>query len=104
MNNSLVLLPILIPLTGAPVALLLRRRPKVQAGWALGVMLTALACSLLLLAQVWRGRQPVVFELGGWQAPFGIALVGDMLSATMAVMAQIGWSWAWCTPWAARIR
>ena len=55
MNNSLVLLPILIPLTGAPVALLLRRRPKVQAGWALGVMLTALACSLLLLAQVWRG-------------------------------------------------
>ncbi len=89
MNNSLVLLPILIPLTGAPVALLLRRHPKVQAGWALGVMLTALACSLLLLAQVWRGGQPVVFEVGGWQAPFGIVLVGDMLSATMAFMAQL---------------
>ncbi len=89
MNNSLVLLPILIPLTGAPVALLLRRHPKVQAGWALGAMLTALTCSLLLLAQVWRGGQPVVFELGGWQAPFGIVLVGDMLSATMAVMVQL---------------
>lgn len=89
MNNSLVLLPILIPLIGAPVALLLRRRPKVQAGWTLGVMLTALACSMLLLAQVWRSGQPVVFEVGGWQAPFGIALVGDMLSATMAVMAQL---------------
>ena len=89
MNNPLVLLPILIPLTGAPVALLLARRPRVQSGWALGVLLAALTSSALLLAQVWRSGQPVVYELGAWQAPFGIAFVGDLLSATMAVMAQI---------------
>jgi multicomponent Na+:H+ antiporter subunit D len=89
MNNPLVLLPILIPLAGAPVALLLARRPRVQSGWALGVLLAALASSVLLLAQVWRGGQPVVYELGAWRAPFGIAFVGDLLSATMAVMAQI---------------
>ena len=40
MNDTLVLLPILIPLTGAPVALLLRAQPRWQAGWALGVMMT----------------------------------------------------------------
>jgi multicomponent Na+:H+ antiporter subunit D len=89
MNDTLVLLPILIPLTGAPIALLLARWPRVQSGWALGVMLTALASSALLLAQVWRSGQPVVYEIGNWRAPFGIAFVGDMLSATMAVMAQI---------------
>jgi multicomponent Na+:H+ antiporter subunit D len=89
MPTILVLLPILIPLAGAPIALLLARRPRVQSGWTLGVLLTALASSGLLLAQVWRSGQPVIYEMGGWQAPFGIAFVGDMLSATMAVMAQI---------------
>jgi multicomponent Na+:H+ antiporter subunit D len=89
MNDTLVLLPILIPLTGAPVALLMRSRPRWQAGWALGVMATALAASLLLLAQVWSSGQPLVYALGGWQAPFGIVMVGDMLSATMVVMAQV---------------
>jgi multicomponent Na+:H+ antiporter subunit D len=89
MNDTLVLLPILIPLTGAPIALLLARRPRVQSGWTLGVLLAALASSALLLAQVWRSGQPVVYAMGGWQAPFGIAFVGDLLSATMAVMAQV---------------
>ncbi len=89
MNDTLVLLPILIPLTGAPIALLLARRPRVQSGWALGVLLTALASSALLLAQVWRSGQPGGYEMGGWQAPFGIAFVGDLLSATLAVMAQV---------------
>ena len=44
-------------MAGAPVALLLRARPRWQAGWALGVMVTALTTSLLLLAQVWRGGE-----------------------------------------------
>jgi hypothetical protein len=74
---------------GAPVALLLAGRPRVQSGWALGVMLTALTCSLLLLAQVWSSGQPLVYALGGWQAPFGIVMVGDLLSASMVVMAQL---------------
>ncbi len=89
MGDSLVLLPILIPLAAAPVALLLARWPKAQAGWALGAMLAALLTSVLLLAQVWRTGQPVVFQAGGWPVPFGIAMVGDMLSATMAVMVQL---------------
>lgn len=88
MNDTLVLLPILIPLTGAPVALLLRGWPRWQAGWALGVLSTALAASLLLLAQVWRSGQPALYALGGWQPPFGIVLVGDLLAATLVVMAQ----------------
>jgi multicomponent Na+:H+ antiporter subunit D len=88
MPTILVIFPILIPLAGAPIALLLAGRPRVQSGWALGVMLAALASSALLLAQVWRSGQPMVYELGNWQAPVGIAFVGDMLSATLVVMAQ----------------
>ncbi len=71
------------------MALLLRRYPRVQAGWALGVMIIALACSALLLAEVWRSGQPVVYQSGGWPAPFGITFVGDMLSAFMVFMCQL---------------
>jgi len=89
MDNHLVLLPILLPLTGAAVGLLLRNRERLQAGWSLVIMLGSLAASGWLLARIWSGGGPVVFDSGGWPAPFGISLVGDLLSATMAVTSQV---------------
>ncbi len=88
MDQHLALLPILLPLLGAAVAVLLRRRPALQGAWALVIMLSSLASSGWLLARVWSSGQPVVFQSGGWPAPFGISLVADLLSATMAVMSQ----------------
>lgn len=51
-------------------------------------MLASLAASLLLLGRVWNSGQPAVFQSGGWPAPMGISLVGDLLSATLTVMSQ----------------
>lgn len=89
MQNHLVLLPILLPLTGTAVGLALYRWRKVQAWWSLGVMLAALASGSWLLAQVWQGGQPLVYQSGGWAAPFGISLVADLLAALLVVMSQI---------------
>lgn len=88
-SEFLVLWPIAIPLAGAVGVLLLWRAPRWQGRWALGVMLSALASSTLLLARVWTGGQPVVVQMGGWPAPFGITVVGDLLSAFMAFMCQL---------------
>ncbi len=85
----LVLLPILIPLVGAMIGLLVRERRPLQTAWTLGTMLTSLASSLWLLLTVWQTGQPVVFHSGGWLAPFGIVLVGDLLSALFVVMTQL---------------
>ncbi|MBK7918315.1 MAG: hypothetical protein IPJ94_19075 [Chloroflexi bacterium] len=85
----LVLLPILIPLVGAMIGLLVRERRPLQTAWTLGTMLTSLASSLWLLWTVWQTGQPVVFHSGGWLAPFGIVLVGDLLSALFVVMTQL---------------
>jgi multicomponent Na+:H+ antiporter subunit D len=71
------------------VALLLRRNRHLQSGWTLAVMFTALVSSLWLLAVVWRSGHPLVFHSGGWAAPFGISLVGDLLSAVFVVMSQL---------------
>ena len=87
-NDHLVLLPIILPLTSAAVTLLLYKHTRFQAGWALITMLLSLAASIILLARVWHTSQPAVFQSGGWPAPFGITLVGDLLSVTLIVMSQ----------------
>jgi multicomponent Na+:H+ antiporter subunit D len=88
-TTHLVLLPILIPLTGATVALLLRKKRRLQAGWTLGTMLTAFVSTVWLLVVVWSSGRPVVFQAGGWPAPFGISLVGDLLGALFVAMTQL---------------
>lgn len=89
MDTHLVFLPVVIPLAGAAVALLLRKRRRMQASWALGTMLTSSAASMWLLWTVWQGGEPLVFQSGNWAAPFGISLVGDLLSTVMVVMSQL---------------
>jgi multicomponent Na+:H+ antiporter subunit D len=78
-----------MPLTGALIAVALRRRHHVQAVWSLGVMVASLVSSGVLLAVVWSTGQPVIFQAGGWLAPYGITFVADLLSATFVLMAQI---------------
>jgi multicomponent Na+:H+ antiporter subunit D len=87
--NLLVIFPVLIPLTSAAVAVLLRRRRSWQAGWTLVMMIVSMIFSFLLLFSVWQGGQPLVFQSGGWPAPFGISLVADMLAAIFVVMTQL---------------
>jgi multicomponent Na+:H+ antiporter subunit D len=86
--NHLVLLPILIPLAGAVGALFLMRAPRWQGMWTLVVLGTAVIASATLLFTTYQSGEPVIFYSGGWPAPFGIALVGDMLGALMALMSQ----------------
>jgi multicomponent Na+:H+ antiporter subunit D len=88
MDHHLVLLPILIPLTGSALVLLLRRHRRLQAGLAFALMLCSLIASLVLVVRVRESGQPVVLQSGGWPAPFGISLIGDPLSTVMVLMSQ----------------
>jgi multicomponent Na+:H+ antiporter subunit D len=88
-NNHITVLPLLIPLTGAMITLMLRQTRRLQAALALGSMLISLAVSAWLAAEVWNGAKPIVFHSGGWFAPFGITLVGDLLSAVFVLMSQL---------------
>jgi len=89
LNAHILLLPILLPLAGAMVTLLVGNRPRYQGSLALLVLLASLFSSLVLLTQVWTNDQTMSLQLGGWQVPFGISLVGDLLSATLVVMSQL---------------
>lgn len=88
-TDFLAILPILLPIIGAALGLLLRTRRRLQAYGSFTIMALSLAASLVLLYVVLSSGRPVVYQLGGWQAPFGISIVGDLLSATMVVMSQL---------------
>lgn len=89
MSIWLVILPILLPFSGAASGYLLRRQARLQIILSVFAILSSLLASLGLLYWVISTGQPVVFQVGGWPAPAGITLIGDALSAYMVVMSQI---------------
>ncbi|HSE99111.1 MAG TPA: Na+/H+ antiporter subunit D [Blastocatellia bacterium] len=81
----LLVLPILIPLITAALALLAWRRRRVQRSLALMGASALLIASVWLLASVW-GKGIQATQIGGWPAPFGITIVADLLSAIMVAL------------------
>ena len=86
--NHLVILPFIIPLAAAAVGVLLHKQWRTQAAWSFGALLTSCAITYYLLFTIYQSGQPIVFQMGGWAAPFGISIMGDVLGATMAAMVQ----------------
>lgn len=82
---ALVPLVVMIPLLGAATALAVGRRPRVQRIVTLIALTGVLAVSSVLLWAV-DARGTLVMEVGGWAAPFGIALVVDRLAALLLVV------------------
>ena len=84
----LLLLPILIPLVTAAVALLLRRSPLAQRVLGVGGAVALLGTAATLLTVVWQdGIQAI--QVGDWPAPFGITIVADLFSAVMVLLAGL---------------
>ncbi len=85
MIQSLIVAPILIPLITAAVTAILWNRPDVQRPVGLIGAILLLGAAILLLLEAWQSG-PQVARMGGWDAPFGIALVIDLFSAIMLVI------------------
>jgi len=80
----LSVLQVIIPLMAAPACLLLRKRELVWAFATLATFLT-FAVSVLLLSQVMQSGA-ISYEMGGWEAPWGIEYRIDMLNAPLLVL------------------
>jgi multicomponent Na+:H+ antiporter subunit D len=86
--NTLLVLPIIIPLATASACLLAWRSRTIQR--IVGVLGAAalLTTALVLLATVWR-EGVIATQLGNWPAPFGITLAADLLSAIMTLLGAL---------------
>jgi len=78
----LPLLPLVVPLSTAVLALATRTQRRVQHMVALLGSATLVASAVSLFAHVWASG-PVRVEMGGWSAPFGIIVYADTLSASL---------------------
>lgn len=90
MNHLLLVAPVLIPLTSLLLALMVRRHIALVRALSLtgATLLLLVGIQLVWLA---AGGTVLTGQVGGWQAPFGISLVIDRLSAVMiAISALIG--------------
>ena len=84
----LVTLPILLPLGASALCLALWGRARVHQAIAIATAAAMVAVAIALLAAAWNhGTQTAA--LGGWAAPYGIALVADLLGAILVLLTAI---------------
>ena len=88
MSGLLLLLPLLLPLAGTIVLLAGSLSVGFQRVGAVVCSGLTLVASLALLVAVDRAGILVV-QLGSWEAPFGISLVADRLSAVMVAFSAL---------------
>jgi multicomponent Na+:H+ antiporter subunit D len=86
--NVLVPLVVAIPLLGAALTLALGRRSRYQVAVSVLALSAIVVISAVLLVLVDQDG-PAVVHVGGWQAPFGIVLVADRLSAIMLLVSAL---------------
>lgn len=84
MLAHLPVLQVIVPLMAAPLCMLLRR---VQLVWLFSLFVSGIAffISFLLLQQV-MSSGTIVYELGGWEAPWGIEYRIDKLNAFLLLI------------------
>jgi multicomponent Na+:H+ antiporter subunit D len=86
--QTLLVLPIVLPLATAIATLLMAERVHVQRAVSLLGAALQLAAAAALLAEV-RDGSVLATQIGGWTAPFGITLVADLLAAVMVVLGAL---------------
>ena len=89
-QQHLAILPILIPLFTALLQLLPwgdRPQPKRRAIGLAASILTLVASAFLLIEV--NSQEMLVYLLGNWEAPFGIVLMVDKLSAMMMLLTAV---------------
>jgi formate hydrogenlyase subunit 3/multisubunit Na+/H+ antiporter MnhD subunit len=82
-GGFLTVLEIMVPVACVPLALLLGGRQAERV--AMAVMPVGVGVAFAIAVLIGRTGQPLVYFVGGWAPPLGIALRADGLSAVMLV-------------------
>jgi multicomponent Na+:H+ antiporter subunit D len=86
--NALIALPIVLPLVGAAVSIVVGRWRNAQRAIGLVTLVAVAGLSVALLVRV-DDRGPTATQAGGWPAPIGITLAADRLAAIMLTVSSL---------------
>jgi len=84
----IVVLPLVLALIGAALALMLRNNGRVTFLLALLVVVAAIACEIGLALRIWQ-EGPVSMTMGNWLPPFGISFTADLFGISFALAASV---------------
>ncbi|MGP5305650.1 Na+/H+ antiporter subunit D [Brachybacterium alimentarium] len=88
MNIELLLaLPVMLPLGGAAITLLMRHHARVQLGLSILTLVAILTVALVMGYHVTQ-EGVLVLQIGNWTPQLGIVLVADRLTALMLVVSS----------------
>jgi multicomponent Na+:H+ antiporter subunit D len=82
-GGYLLVAAVMLPVAGILLSLLCGGRHVERT--AVLILPLNLAIALFVLISVWQGGEPLIYVVGGWSPPLGVALRGDGLSAVMMV-------------------
>lgn len=86
--NQLVIFPIILPLVFAVIMLLFWKKVTVHRYINLAGSFISLVVSIIILEAV-ISDGIISLQVGGWEAPFGISIVADLLSTVMVVITAV---------------
>ena len=82
-DGALLVLAIVLPVAGVLSSFVLGGRYVERIAFVL--LPSGLGVAFVILADVWRSDDPLIYIVGDWKPPLGIALRADGLSAAMMV-------------------
>ncbi len=87
LGGTLLLLPVMLPLTGLLLAIPLggRRAGRI----VLALLPVGLLAAVAIAAAVLEAGAPLRYDLGGWAPPLGVRLLADGLSATLLLTTAV---------------
>ncbi len=85
--NSLVILPLIIPLITGLILIIFRSSLPFQRAASAAATLSTFVISVWLLFEI-RADGILALQLGGWEAPFGITFVADLFAVLLLVAAS----------------
>ena len=88
MSSQIIIWPIILPLLTAIATLFAWQKIRIQRGLSLASMAGYLMVAVLIFSEA-QSDNILVVQIGAWDAPFGISLVADRLSAMMILLVAI---------------
>lgn len=89
LTNHLIILPIIIPMLAALLQLLPWGEQPQYYRRIIGLVSSSLTLIVAIVLVIAVQTEIIVYALGSWQAPFGIVLVADKLSALMVLLTAV---------------
>ena len=88
MSTPLLAIPVVVPIFGAALSILVGIRRELQRLVTIAALSVSVVVSIIVLIRV-DEHGHLVANSGGWSAPLGIALVVDRFAAIMLVVSTV---------------